>query len=171
MGPVRGRRRLVGGRSPDPAGRGRGCCETRTRRAASHVAGAIHIPLDALRDRLAEIPRGRPLLVYCESGRRSHLATRILLQGGFDRATNVIGAYTSLERYERAVGFEQIRVALRESYAGGGCTAVPGDLPPIGTTDDRTELVVDVHRSSSTARQESEARTRRHSCAAADTRA
>lgn len=33
--------------------------------AGGHLAGALHIPLDALADRLAELPRGREIVAYC----------------------------------------------------------------------------------------------------------
>ena len=51
------------------------------------VPGAINIPLKQLRTRLAEIPRDREIAVICRSGQRAYLATRILLQNGFDAKT------------------------------------------------------------------------------------
>jgi rhodanese-related sulfurtransferase len=95
---------------------------------AGRVHGAIAIPLYELRAHLDEIPGDRPILVFCESGQRSHLAARLLLQSGFESVTNIAGAYTSLERHARAVGFREIAVDLRENY-GGGCTARLPDLP------------------------------------------
>lgn len=60
--------------------------------AHGHVEGALHIPLDELRDRLDELPRDRELWVHCQTGLRSYLACRILAQHGFDCA-NVAGGY------------------------------------------------------------------------------
>jgi rhodanese-related sulfurtransferase len=54
------------------------------------VPGAVNIPLGQLRERLAELPRDREILVFCRSGQRAHSATRILLQKGL-RAKNVSG--------------------------------------------------------------------------------
>jgi rhodanese-related sulfurtransferase len=51
-----------------------------------NVPGAINIPVDDLRDRLGEIPAGARILCYCQVGQRGYLATRILLQRGFDAA-------------------------------------------------------------------------------------
>ena len=48
--------------------------------AEGSIPGAVNIPLDSLRDRLAEVPRDRPITVYCSIGKRSHIATRLLLQ-------------------------------------------------------------------------------------------
>ena len=40
--------------------------------------------MDELRERLGEIPRGKPTYVNCQSGLRSYIACRILAQEGFD---------------------------------------------------------------------------------------
>jgi rhodanese-related sulfurtransferase len=61
-----------------------------------HLPRAQNIPLDDLRNRLAELPRDRRILAYCQVGMRGYIATRILLQKGFDVA-NLGGGYkTSL---------------------------------------------------------------------------
>jgi rhodanese-related sulfurtransferase len=60
--------------------------------AAGHVPGAVNVPIDELRDRLGEIPKGRPTAAYCQVGQRGYLATRLLNQSGFD-AVNVSGGY------------------------------------------------------------------------------
>jgi len=57
-----------------------------------HIEGALNIPIDELRGRLEEVPRDRPILVYCLTGIRSYLGTRILDQEGFD-ASNLSGGY------------------------------------------------------------------------------
>lgn len=55
--------------------------------AAYSVPGALTIPLKQLRTRLSEIPRDRPVAVVCRSGQRAYLATRILLQNGYEAST------------------------------------------------------------------------------------
>ncbi len=57
-----------------------------------HVDGYINIPVDELRERLAEIDPSKPVYVMCQSGLRSYIATRILMQNGFD-AYNFSGGY------------------------------------------------------------------------------
>jgi NADPH-dependent 2,4-dienoyl-CoA reductase/sulfur reductase-like enzyme/rhodanese-related sulfurtransferase len=52
---------------------------------------AIRIPLNALRARAGELDRARPTVVSCHSGLRSHVATRLLRELGFD-ARNLSGA-------------------------------------------------------------------------------
>lgn len=66
----------------------------------AHIDGAINIPLDRLRDRLEELPRERPVYVYCHSGMRSYVACRILAQHGFD-CYNLSGGFRF---YQYAIG-------------------------------------------------------------------
>ena len=55
------------------------------------MAGALHIPLDELRDRLAEVPDDRPVVTLCPAGRRSAMAATILRQAGRTDAANLQG--------------------------------------------------------------------------------
>jgi len=64
--------------------------------AAAHLRGALNIPIDELRFRLEEVPRGRPIVVHCYSGFRSHLALRILKQNGFERVRNLTGSWVAI---------------------------------------------------------------------------
>lgn len=59
---------------------------------------AVHIPLDELRDRIREIPQDSGIAVVCESGKRGHVATRILLQEGFEDVRNVTGGMKVLRK-------------------------------------------------------------------------
>lgn len=59
---------------------------------AGFIPGAIHIPVNSLRGRLSELPRGRTIVAYCQSGLRSYIAARMLMQHGFD-VRNLSGAY------------------------------------------------------------------------------
>ena len=59
-----------------------------------HAPGALNIPLAELRDRMAELPRGKPLHVYCGVGQRAYYAVRVLLQNGFD-ARDISGGWTT----------------------------------------------------------------------------
>jgi NADPH-dependent 2,4-dienoyl-CoA reductase/sulfur reductase-like enzyme/rhodanese-related sulfurtransferase len=60
--------------------------------AAGHISGATIIPIDDLRSRLAEVPKGREIVAYCQVGQRGYLATRVLLQHGY-RVRNLSGGY------------------------------------------------------------------------------
>jgi rhodanese-related sulfurtransferase len=60
------------------------------------LPGALHVPIDELRARLAEVPKGRRLLVHCRSGFRAHLALRTLKAAGYDDVANITGGWVSL---------------------------------------------------------------------------
>ena len=62
--------------------------------ARASLPGNLNIPHTELRERLAEIPPGRPVYAYCASGFRSYLAARILTQLGYEAATLAGGMAT-----------------------------------------------------------------------------
>ncbi len=53
---------------------------------AGHIAGAVHVPLDELAGRTAEIDAERPVVLYCRGGNRSTMATEALAAAGFGAA-------------------------------------------------------------------------------------
>jgi rhodanese-related sulfurtransferase len=57
---------------------------------AGHAPQAIHIPLDQLTRRLAELPADRHLITVCRSGHRSAIASGLLRGAGRD-ASNLTG--------------------------------------------------------------------------------
>jgi NADPH-dependent 2,4-dienoyl-CoA reductase/sulfur reductase-like enzyme/rhodanese-related sulfurtransferase len=63
---------------------------------ASHLAGAMHLPVDDLRFELDRLPKDRRIVVHCRSGYRAHLAARILKQHGFADVANVTGGHMSM---------------------------------------------------------------------------
>ena len=60
--------------------------------ARGHIRGFRNIPVDELRERLAEIEKGKPVYVICQSGLRSYIACRILEGQGFE-AYNFSGGF------------------------------------------------------------------------------
>lgn len=55
------------------------------------LSGAQTIPLDELRARLAEVRADKPVVVVCQTGKRSGLATLILKKGGLEKVANAAG--------------------------------------------------------------------------------
>jgi glyoxylase-like metal-dependent hydrolase (beta-lactamase superfamily II)/rhodanese-related sulfurtransferase len=53
--------------------------------------GSQIIPLDELRSRFSEVPKDRPVVTVCRSGKRSGLATVILKEAGIADAANLAG--------------------------------------------------------------------------------
>jgi rhodanese-related sulfurtransferase len=50
------------------------------------IAGATHLPLPELPQRLGEIDEDRPVVVYCRGGNRSTMAADALAEAGYDAA-------------------------------------------------------------------------------------
>jgi NADPH-dependent 2,4-dienoyl-CoA reductase/sulfur reductase-like enzyme/rhodanese-related sulfurtransferase len=61
-----------------------------------HIVGSLNVPLDELRFRLGEVPRGIRIHLHCRSGFRSHLALRILKENGYDDLVNVTGGFLAV---------------------------------------------------------------------------
>ena len=49
-----------------------------------HAPDFVNIPVDELRERIDELPQGKPVYVMCQSGLRSYVACRILTGYGYD---------------------------------------------------------------------------------------
>jgi len=72
------------------------------------IPGSVNIPLDSLRERMEEIPRDRPVIVYCAVGLRGYLARRILVQHGFEDVRNLAGGYQTYETATMKQGNEDL---------------------------------------------------------------
>lgn len=66
---------------------------------AGHIRGSLNVPLNRLRERMAEIPRNRRIAVHCAGGYRSSIAASILNQSGI---TNLIEMAGGLAAWEAA---------------------------------------------------------------------
>jgi rhodanese-related sulfurtransferase len=79
--------------------RRQGAIEIDVRSAAEFSQGSaptsINIPLQELTHRLAEIPKGKPIIVCCASGGRSGMAKMLLEKEGHSEVYN-IGPWTNL---------------------------------------------------------------------------
>lgn len=67
--------------------------------AAGHIPDAFNIPVDELRIRLAELPKDRQIVAYCQVGQRGYLATRILRQRGLN-VVNLSGGYKTYRLFD-----------------------------------------------------------------------
>jgi len=73
---------------------------------AGHIDGALHVPLNELVDRLAEVPC-EPLFVLCGSGYRSSIACSLLQRAGRGHVTNVAGGWAAWEASEKQASEKQ----------------------------------------------------------------
>jgi glyoxylase-like metal-dependent hydrolase (beta-lactamase superfamily II)/rhodanese-related sulfurtransferase len=55
------------------------------------IDGSVHIPLGELRARLAEVPKDKPIVSVCRSGKRSAQATAVLEKAGMCDVANITG--------------------------------------------------------------------------------
>jgi len=57
----------------------------------AHLEGAIHIPLEQLLSRLAELDPSQEIIAYCHVGERSIDACLVLWEAGFRKVRSMIG--------------------------------------------------------------------------------
>ena len=67
------------------------------------IPGSLNIALDELRNRLDEIPRNKPVYIYCAAGFRGYIALRILTQRGFTDVKNLSGGYSTFSMAVAAI--------------------------------------------------------------------
>ena len=76
--------------------------DVRTRREfrTGHIAGAVHVPIGALRSRVPRLPFDpqRPIVAICLSAHRSIPAVRMLKSAGFKDARQLAGGMLAWRR-------------------------------------------------------------------------
>jgi NADPH-dependent 2,4-dienoyl-CoA reductase/sulfur reductase-like enzyme/rhodanese-related sulfurtransferase len=112
----------------------------------SHIAGAIHIPLELLLQQINSVPANRLVIVYDETGKKGHQALRTLIGAGFADVTNISGGHTSLQRHARAIGFKNIIVELLavEKKTIGEELTEKEEHTETKVADQHAQLIVDV---------------------------
>jgi adenylyltransferase/sulfurtransferase len=63
------------------------------------IEGATLIPLGDIKNRLNELNKANPLVLYCRSGRRSQQAQKILVEHGFKNTINLEGGIMAWNDY------------------------------------------------------------------------
>ena len=94
---------------------------------AGTIPGAVHIPVDELRERLGKLSKEKEVLVFCQVGLRGYLAARTLSQHGY-KVRNLTGGYKT---YKAAMGMRpeemSMTVEMREDAGEQGvCGACVG---------------------------------------------
>lgn len=70
-------------------------------RAANSIRGSLHVPLNHLEERLAEIPAGTTVVVQCAGGYRSAMAASILKRNGIANVMDLVGGLAAWEAVQR----------------------------------------------------------------------
>ncbi len=88
---------------------------------AGHVEGYINIPLSTLRNNLGALSRDKKVYIMCHSGARGYVATRLLMQNGFD-AYNLSGGF---ELLSAVIGLKQQAPQAMPATAAPRAEAAP----------------------------------------------
>jgi len=65
--------------------------DIKKRMTQGHIPGSHHIYVGELPEHINEIPKDRPIYVYCDAGYKGSLAASLLAMRGYDKVTNVLG--------------------------------------------------------------------------------
>lgn len=65
------------------------------------IQGAVNIPLAQLRNRISEIPQDKKVILVCDSGYTSYLASRILIQKGFNNVYSLMAGMKLYKEIQR----------------------------------------------------------------------
>lgn len=66
-------------------------------RAAKRIEGSVSLPCQELSAHLDQLPRNRPILVYCAGGYRSSLAASLLQRAGVTQVSEIAGGLAAWE--------------------------------------------------------------------------
>ena len=86
----------------------------------SAIQGAVNIPLAQLRGRLSEVPKDKKVILVCDSGYTSYLASRILIQNGFNNVYSLMAGmklYKEIQKDKesKVVKKAKVKVALNSN--------------------------------------------------------
>jgi len=76
------------------------------------LEGSVNISVNKLRERMAELPKDKLIVIYCQVGIRGYIASRILNQNGY-KTKNLIGGYNLVKQ-------SSFKPSESKEKAGGG---------------------------------------------------
>jgi glyoxylase-like metal-dependent hydrolase (beta-lactamase superfamily II)/rhodanese-related sulfurtransferase len=76
-------------------------------REQKSVPGSVSFPLNHLLERVQELPKDRPLIVYCAGGYRSSMAASLLQREGFTHISEIAGGIAAWETAKLPVFAQQ----------------------------------------------------------------
>ena len=96
------------------------------------IPGALNIPLDEMRERLAEIPADKPVVLFCAVGLRGYLAQRILMGRGYRDVRNLMGGYKT---FSTAVAPLPVPTALSSATVSSSFDVVSAEASSVSDTE------------------------------------
>lgn len=96
------------------------------------IPGALNIPLDEMRERLAEIPADKPVVLFCAVGLRGYLAQRILMGRGYRDVRNLMGGYKT---FSTAVAPLPAPTALSSATISSSFDVVSAEASSVSDTE------------------------------------
>jgi hydroxyacylglutathione hydrolase len=66
-----------------------------------HIKGALHVYVGHIKEKVADVPKDKPVAIFCNVGRRAGLGASILLQENYQEVCNVLGGMSAW----RAAGY------------------------------------------------------------------
>lgn len=75
------------------------------------IKGALHIFTPELREKYKELPRDKKIILFCNTGFQSYVASRILVQKGFDNVYSLTGGielYKELVKDEKSIQYKAL---------------------------------------------------------------
>jgi hydroxyacylglutathione hydrolase len=82
---------------------------------AGHLPGVPNIPVGMLADRLDELPRGKPIVLQCQSGARSSIAASVLKARGIPQVMSLTGGFAEWEAAGLPVQRDDITIGAATS--------------------------------------------------------
>lgn len=82
------------------------------------IQGAVHMPLNSVRNRASELPKDKKIAVYCGVGLRGYVAARVLENMGFKEVYNLSGGYKTYSAVTGRQSNENIYDEKRQMGAG-----------------------------------------------------
>ena len=69
--------------------------------AVNSIKGSVNIPVEELRNRIDEVPKDKKVVLLCNTGYTSYVASRILKQNGFDKVYSFMGGIKLYKEIEK----------------------------------------------------------------------
>ncbi|MBI9102088.1 MAG: FAD-dependent oxidoreductase [Spirochaetales bacterium] len=77
-----------------------------------HVEGSVNLAAEQVNEKLSSTDKSTPIFVCDDTGKVAHRLARSLILAGFENVKYISGGYQSLERYQRAEGFNFLAINM-----------------------------------------------------------